>query len=175
MSEHLPRRLQKWWDLAQAAGHLHGVDACLILAIIDRESLGGEALRPRGEAGVGDAGNGLGLMQIDKRHHREFCSETMVDGSPAWANAWRNIDYGTRFLRGLLEHFTRRPYLEMCAVAAYNADVHAVDAALMELTEPATEFHQLRAVDSVTTGKNYASDVLARRDRFRRLMSLPTS
>ena len=50
----LPRRLHRWWNLAIMAEHQHGVHHLLILAVLDKETLGGEALRPKGPTGSGD-------------------------------------------------------------------------------------------------------------------------
>lgn len=165
----LPKNLYRWWDLCVAAEHLHGVESALILAILDRESLGGEALRPRGPEGLGDKGHGRGLMQIDDRYHKEFCAELMTDGSPAWANPWRNVEYGARLLHGHLERFLRRPRPTDAAIAAYNAGADAVDRVFLELTEPVTEYRERRELDNITTGQNYVTDVLRRRDNIRKL------
>lgn len=169
----LPKNLYRWWDLCVAAEHLHGVEAALTLAIIDRESLGGEALRPRGAAGLGDKGHGRGLMQIDDRYHKDFCAELMTDGTPAWANAWRNVEYGTRLLQTLLERFLRRPRPIDAAIAAYNAGPDTVDRVFLELTEPVSAFRERQELDALTTGGNYVTDVLRRRDKIRKLTVAP--
>lgn len=169
----LAPRLQPWFPLCLVAGPKHGVDHLLLLAIIDRESLCGQMLTPVGPGGVGDGGNGLGLMQIDKRHHLLFCKEKLPDGKFAWADPARNIDYGASLLGDNLRHFEKDPDPEVWAVAAYNASLKRVEQVRSLIKEPADYETKVKAADLVTTHKNYVTDCLGRRDRFRRLLSVP--
>lgn len=173
MPTRLPPRLQPWFPLCLPMEQKHGVDPLLLLAIIDRESLGGQMLIPKGPGGLGDNGQGHGLCQIDKRYHAAFCLERLEDGSMAWANPERNIDYGASILAGHLRLYEKDPDPEVWAVAAYNASLKRVGDIRMLLSEPATHEKRVKAADLVTTHRNYVSDVLGRRDRWRRLMSIP--
>jgi len=128
----------------------YGVPLSLLLAIASRESRMGLALSTDG---TGDHGNGIGIMQIDKRHHPDFTtSHNPLDHQS-------NIAYGAQYLASLIEEFngnTRR------AVAAYNGGPSKVRSAVWAGLSP----------DSVTTGGNYAADVLGRRDLISQLMGL---
>ncbi len=221
MPSRLPPRLQPWHPACVESGERRGVNACLILGVLDRESLGGEALKPRGPAGTGDAtprrwaryahradterfrrwtppreewehlfkgqswsklwpqdvclpadglGWGRGLMQPDYAapDNESFFAELMPDGTPAWKDGPRNIDIGTQKLAQLIQLFQ---FEEGLAAAAYNAGRERVLEAIAALSAPTTPEGRLRAADSVTTGKNYASDVLLRRDRFFALLA----
>lgn len=143
-----------------------GVDAYLVAAVMDRESLCGEALSPKGPEGTGDSGNGLGLMQIDRRHHGDFVAELLPNGLPAWTDASRNIEYGTRLLRDNILAFNGN---EALAVGAYNAGVAGIRRALRKAGLPSEYEAQQAVADSVTTGGNYVTDVFGRRKRFRRI------
>jgi hypothetical protein len=222
MANHLPRRLQKWWELSVMASNLHMVDACLILAVMDRESLGGEALRPKGAAGTGDwtprhwsryaeaeeevrrrvrhwqptqeeyarhikrpfegqppeicmpidgQGFGRGLMQLDwmAPANFEFLDTEHPRGGPAWANPWRNISAGAELLGKRLRQFDGDTFL---AAAAYNAGPGAVSAVLRNLTTPSSDEARHAAADKVTTGDNYASDVVGRMRNLRQMLAL---
>lgn len=54
MPERLPARVRPWWNLSIMGEHQTGVDHLLLLAVMDRESACGQALRPSGPAGTGD-------------------------------------------------------------------------------------------------------------------------
>jgi soluble lytic murein transglycosylase-like protein len=166
----LPSRLQPWWALCVEAGARHGLDPLLLLAVLDRESLGGLALKPKGPQGYGDNGHGHGLMQIDDRSHAEFLAERLSDGTPAWADPVRNIDCGARILARCLRVFDGDEFL---AAAAYNVGPHAVKGALAELTAPSDEATRRAVVERLTTGHNYPSDVLGRRSQFRIALRTP--
>lgn len=160
----LPAHLRPWRFLAESAGVRYRVDPLLILALIDRESRGGLALRPQGPQGYGDSGHGHGLMQIDDRWHAPFLAVRLDDGSPAWADPMHNTDYGTSLLRAALNAFGEDEELAACA---YNAGVGGVRRALSLLTAPSTLEAKRAAANAVTTGGDYGVDVLRRRDSFR--------
>lgn len=134
---------------AQTARRYH-VPLALLLAIASRESRMGLALSADG---TGDRGNGIGIMQIDRRYHPDFTSRHNPFDHGA------NIDYGGQYLGSLLQQFggnTTR------AAAAYNAGPESVKMAL-GTGLPA---------DSVTTGGNYAADVRLRTNLIEDLMGL---
>lgn len=161
-SRTLPARIARWRSAIAAAALARDVDPFLLAAIVDRETLGGEACRPRGAHGVGDNGNGLGLGQIDKRFHAKFAEAEFL-GQALWADAAWNLLAAATLLRSNLDRFSG---CTMQAVASYNASPARVKAAVAALPEGHTPLQRLGAVDSVTTGKDYVSDVLARRRRF---------
>jgi len=119
----------------------HNVPIALLLAIASRESNMGLALDSNW---TGDNGNGIGIMQIDRRYHTEFTGRFANNDHQA------NINYGAEFLSELIRQFNGelKP-----AVAAYNAGPSRVRTAVSSGLSP----------DMVTTGKDYASDVLRRK------------
>lgn len=157
----LPFRLERWRGFFEKAGAFFELDPLLLAAICDRESRGGEALVPTGPGGLGDNGHGHGLMQIDDRSHRAFCCQTYPDGRLVWKDAEANIQQGALILATAMRGFGGD---EVKALAAYNAGTRRVHFACAELTAPADPLAILAACDAVTTGGNYASDVLRRRD-----------
>ena len=128
-------------------GHFHeasaryNVPVSLLLAVASRESNMGLALD---KDYTGDHGFGMGIMQIDKRYHADFTN--------AYANNdhGANIDYGSRFLAGLIGRFNGEL---LPAIAAYNSGFTRVRNAINAGIHP----------DLVTTGRDYASDVLQRK------------
>ena len=123
----------------QASGR-YNIPVALLLAIASRESNMGLNLD---ENWAGDNGNGIGIMQIDRRYHAEFTDRHAGSDHPA------NITYGAHFLSGLIRKFDG----ELTpAVAAYNAGAARVRSAVSSGLHP----------DAVTTGRNYSSDVLKR-------------
>jgi soluble lytic murein transglycosylase-like protein len=160
----LPARLARWARELAAASLVTGVDPYVLAAVMDRESLGGEALRPRGVAGFGDGGHGRGLMQVDDRYHASFVGAVFGRSSGyLWQDPAFACLYGARLLEENLEAFGGDL---LPAIAAYNASAKRVRAALDSLPPDASEVARLAAVDAVTTGHNYVSDVLARRRHF---------
>jgi soluble lytic murein transglycosylase-like protein len=162
----LYKRIWPWLQPALLASKL-GVDVSLILAIMDRESNCGETLTPKGAAGVGDGGHGRGLMQIDDRAHPDLIALKLPDGSLAWENGPWNIKTGTLLLLAEIKAFTGD---EDCAVAAYNAGRHAVRRRLAELAIPRDPTKIRSALDEITTGKDYVTDVMRRRRDIRKLL-----
>ncbi|WP_409070340.1 transglycosylase SLT domain-containing protein [Aliifodinibius sp. S!AR15-10] len=130
------------------ASRRYGLPLTLLLAVASRESRMGLALDAKG---TGDHGNGIGIMQIDRRHHPGFTgAHSGLDHAP-------NIDYGAKYLGQLIGRFGGNLHQ---AVAAYNAGPTRVAQAIRAGQDP----------DRVTTGGDYARDVLARRDLIRRLL-----
>jgi soluble lytic murein transglycosylase-like protein len=146
-----------------AAEICYGVDPLLLAAVIDRESLGGDALKPKGPAGTGDGGHGRGLGQIDDRSHASFLAAKFDSGAPLWQDPTFNVLYAAKLLRKNLDRFGE----EGPAVAAYNCGPGNVRAALARLPAGASADDRLAAVDQRTAHRNYASDVLRRRDAMR--------
>lgn len=163
LSIKLPDRLARWAPQFVAAELCYGVDPLLLAAIIDRESLGGDALKPKGPAGTGDNGHGRGLGQIDDRSHVSFLSATFDGGAPLWQDPTFNVMYAAKLLRKNLDRFGD----EAAAVAAYNCGPGNVRTALARLPAGASAAERLAAVDKRTAHGNYASDVLRRRDALR--------
>jgi soluble lytic murein transglycosylase-like protein len=128
------------------------VDPNLIVAIMDRESLCGDALMPVGSPqGVGDGGHGRGLMQIDDRYHTDFCSDITL-----WGDAYQNILYGATLLRS----YQRKLGSQEMGIAAYNAGVTKVRK---------SGYTIIADLDKLTTHGDYVSDVMQRRLMFTRL------
>lgn len=131
-------------------------------AIVDRESLGGEALKPQSPAGFGDGGHGRGLAQVDDRYHESFITARFDDAvTPIWTDPTFNILYGAR----LLANAHRLTGSWLVSVAAYNAGLTRATRASRTVSGN-DELALLAALDRATTGGNYVSDVLRRRDSF---------
>src|SRR5215472_16710163 len=91
----LPYRAWRWRHEVERVSNETSMDRYLIWAVMDRESLCGDALFPKGSPqGVGDGGHGRGLMQIDDRAHISFCEDISL-----WGDAYQNILYGATLLR----------------------------------------------------------------------------
>lgn len=160
----LPIRLVRWRLQFESAAQLCAVDAATLAAICDRESRGGDALSPRGPGGTGDGGRGHGLMQVDSRYHPTFIAAVGPDGAHLWKQPNWNILYGATLLRMNLD---RLEQYYPAAIAAYNASLARVRRALDSVAMLAPEDPwRIKALDSVTTGGNYVSNVLASRAAF---------
>jgi hypothetical protein len=85
------------------------VSPWLIAAFMEQESGYGVGLRPPGPAGVGDAGHGRGLMQIDDRSHAAFLAKTDSSGRPLWTIPYENIKYGVGVLLSSIAFFKQKP------------------------------------------------------------------
>jgi soluble lytic murein transglycosylase-like protein len=143
-----PPRLEQWREPIEAAAAAYSLAPELIAAVMDRESEGGLALSPPGPAGTGDGGNGLGLMQLDRRYH------TLTEAQ--WQDPYTNISLGAEELRDNLDGLDQNL---LAAICAYNASIKRVRILMSVVDEPtAVQF------DALTTGKDYVSWVLARMD-----------
>ncbi|MCP3103132.1 transglycosylase SLT domain-containing protein [Myxococcus sp. K15C18031901] len=134
-------RLKKYAAEFEAAGKKYDLPPALLAAIASRESRAGAALDSRG---LGDNGNGFGLMQVDKRYHKP-------EGGPYSAN---HIDQAAGILKGFLNdvkkaHPDWSPEQQLRgAVAAYNSGPKNV--------------RTIQNMDVGTTGNDYSNDVWAR-------------
>lgn len=160
---HLPPRLAQWAGHIHAAASVYGLDPYLLAAVCDRESLGGEALTPKGPRGVGDEGHGRGLMQIDDRWHKGFIRAEFDDRVPLWTDPFFVFGYAARLLRRLLNRFDQDVGAALCA---YNAGEDDAIAVLKLMPPEATSAERIQRFSQRTTQKNYCSDVLRRRDGF---------
>lgn len=122
------------------AARATGINRNLLLAIASRESNMGLALDSNY---LGDGGNGMGLMQIDRRWH------------PTIAATVNPGDHGQMVLEAAYifkEELNRFDGDTYAALAAYNTGPADVKKALAAGQDP----------DRYTTGGNYAKDVLRR-------------
>lgn len=117
-------------------------------------------------------GWGRGAMQLDYADptNADFLAKKMPDGSWAWQDAGENITAGAAKLEELVRIFHGDEWL---AAAGYNAGAAHVQTALLSLSSPANERQRHAVADGLTTGGNYASDVIGRRELFRRALSVP--
>jgi soluble lytic murein transglycosylase-like protein len=171
LERRLPQRLAQWAPQMVAAHICYGVDMLLIAAIMDRESQGGEALKPRGPKGVGDGGHGRGLMQIDDRSHGMFLQARFDDKlTDVWTDPAFNILYGTR----LIARNTRMLGGNvLAAIAAYNAGPGRAGDVMRSLGPITDKQAVIAALDEVTSkgpsGRpDYVSDVMKRWENFQR-------
>jgi soluble lytic murein transglycosylase-like protein len=155
----IPYRVGQWLPQAKAAGAMFGVDPLDLLAICDRES--------NGDPNAQSPDGGLGLFQITRKFHPTFCDMVGPDGVPAWrVPAW-NAMYAAALLQHnvkLFDGVIDEPLL--AAIASYNASDRRVREKLRELSRPITREQIIHALDPLTTGGDYLSDVLSRRNSY---------
>jgi peptidoglycan hydrolase-like protein with peptidoglycan-binding domain len=134
-------RLKKYEQAFSDAGRKHGVPPALLAAICSRESRGGAILDSRG---LGDNGNGFGLMQVDFGSHKPV-------GGPY---SKEHIDQAAGILKSMLNEVKAKhpdwPAEQQLrgAVAAYNSGAGNV--------------RTQAGMDRGTTGNDYSNDVWAR-------------
>jgi len=142
MAEADSKRVLKHSEKFIAAAKQFNVPPALLAAIASRESRGGSVLKN----GFGDHGNGFGLMQVDKRHHK-------VEGLSDPFGV-EHIMQATGILRGFVDAVSKRhpdwaPERQLQgATAAYNSGVGNIQT--------------LNGMDVGTTGNDYSNDVWAR-------------
>jgi soluble lytic murein transglycosylase-like protein len=117
-----------------------GIDRNLLLAVASRESNMGMTLDNNY---LGDSGYGMGLMQVDRRHHPQFAA-SVHPGDHS-----KIVLKGAQILKEEIKRFGGNEY---AALAAYNTGASDVQYALRTGTDP----------DLFTTGKDYAKDTLSR-------------
>ncbi|XP_078067904.1 lysozyme g-like 1 isoform X2 [Mustelus asterias] len=133
-------RLNKYKTLINNVARANQIDPAIIGAIMSRESRCGNVL----ENGWGDHGNGFGLMQVDKRHHR-------IVG--AW-DSEEHITQATQILIGMIQEIAKRfpawskEQQLKGGISAYNAGPGNVQT--------------YERMDIGTTGNDYANDTVAR-------------
>lgn len=160
----LPERLSRWLMQFVTAEICYGIEVPLIAAIIDRESLGGEALDPKGPGGYGDRGHGHGLGQIDDRSHAGFLHARFWDDVRLWQDPVFNILFAARLLRANLN--ATRGDLPL-SIAAYNCGLKRAKWALFEKQSSIRdEATRIAALDSATANGNYLSDVFRRMKEY---------
>jgi len=141
--EALERAWMAAWYLKKAAG-AHGIDWRVLAAIGIRET----GFRNIGERG---GGQGRGVFQIDAGEHPDVSDAQAFD--PVWAADWAAglISDELRRFAALVDGTSLNPYAP--ALAAYNSGPKNVAGAI------ASE-NPLEALNGLTTGKNYVSNVL---------------
>lgn len=122
------------------AAALTGIDRNLLLAVADRESRMGLALDANW---LGDYGNGMGLMQVDRNAHPAFAAQH----NPR--NNRENVLKGAQILKREIDRYGGNLSY---ALAAYNCGSGGVDAVVARGLPP----------DACTTGDDYGQDVLNR-------------
>ncbi len=133
----------------------------VLMGLDSRESRFGLLLD---ENGLGDHGHGHGELQIDDRWHKDFCA------SGDWQDLGKTLDYIHRNIiipdfNSLGDHFELEGEnyapLFKATLAAYNCGAGGVKKAMNAGAD----------LDSLTTGHNYGSDVLARAQAFKEALS----
>lgn len=158
-----PKRIKRWLKEIYAAHLCYDLDPVILAALMDRESLGGDALMPQGAGGTGDDGHGLGLMQIDRRYHETFVNAICAGSNELlWRDPAFNVLYGGQLLRSNLSRSSENYHV---AVAGYNAGLSRILGAMAN--EPNIGL-SAELLDQFTTGKNYVSDVFRRAEIFKR-------
>lgn len=128
------------------AAEVFNVDRNILLAIASRESNMGIALADdwTGDFGsCGATGCGMGIMQIDRRYHKDFAATTAPN------DHFANVLKAASILKKNIHTFDGNL---KAAIAAYNAGPGSVRSALNQGLDP----------DLFTTGQDYARDVLSR-------------
>lgn len=140
-----------------------GLDPALVAAIIWQES----TFNP----GAVSRAGARGLMQVIPRTGRTLAKRLGVRyRTSALHDPEISLDFGTRYLREMLERFGGR--VER-ALAAYNAGPERVDVWVAGRPDmPADEF-----IESIpfTETRNYVMTILAGREHYRRIHSLATA
>lgn len=159
----LPDRLARYATAFAAAGAQFGIDPYLLAAVCDRESLGGEALTPKGPGGLGDNGHAHGLMAIDDRSWAQWLA------THPWWEPECNISKGAEILAANVARFEVGFFYDalFAAVAAYNAGPGNVRAALAHAPKGLPPLELRRVIDSRTAHGNYATDCFHRWESFR--------
>ncbi len=142
-----------WLEFFRKASTRYSIPLSILLAIASRET----NMRNI----KGDGGHGRGLMQIDDRYHSKFIKENQEGLDPE-----SNIDYAANLLRFNMNMVNEKlgglvPNLWKPAISGYNGS----------LTKVIKVSRAGQDSDSVTTGKNYAADVLSRSEVFDKLLT----
>jgi soluble lytic murein transglycosylase len=147
-------------DMVTAKSEEEGLDPALVAAVICQESTF--------DPGAVSRAGARGLMQVIPPTGRLLARNL---GVPYRKNALHDpatsLDFGTRYLRQMMDRFEGR--IER-ALAAYNAGPHRVDAWTAARPDiPAEEF-----IENIpfTETRNYVMTILASQEQYRRLYSL---
>jgi hypothetical protein len=139
-----------WIPLFAAAAAANDFDTDLLLAIASRET---NMQNIKGDF-HDDAFHGFGIMQVDVGTDPDFCAHwtpDQVEGS---------IQRGTKILAGKRDSLAAKTITDLKAIAAaYNTGASNVIHSVQTGQDP----------DRTTTGHDYGSDVVARRELFARL------
>ncbi|XP_072269404.1 lysozyme g-like [Pyxicephalus adspersus] len=139
-------RINKYKSKILSVAKQKEMDPSVIAGIMSRESRGGNVLKN----GWGDHGNGFGLMQIDKNSHKDlkgtWDSETHIAQATDILISMYNL-IQKKFQGQSSENILKG------AIAAYNTGSGNV--------------RNINDVDSRTTGKDYANDVVGRSQFFK--------
>lgn len=173
-------------EVIEQAAAAHSIDPFTLAALLDRETLGGTTkdLDKPGPSGTGDFGKrdpahwgselppdgrgwGRGLFQIDYSKpgspQRAWCETVAADGRCQWEVPALNADKAAELFAGKLAVLAND---YQAAICAYNAGEGSAQRALAALPPDAGPLRRVAALDAVTTGGNYVSDVLKRRDGY---------
>jgi len=167
-------KAQGWLPFFAASASRFHIAPAVLMAIASRET----NMRNI----VGDGGHGYGVMQIDDRSFPDWCH------SGAWGQPAASIDKGAEVLAGKclqISHgvgqrlsvggrqFVGKGFNErdpsavpmiLVAIACYNAGLWPYYS--YSLGEP---------IDAYTTGKNYSTDVWARKAQFEAMLAVQNS
>lgn len=150
-------------ELLRTKASEESLDPALVAAIICQESTF--------DAGAVSRAGARGLMQVIPATGRDLARDLGLSyRRVSLHNPETSLDFGTRYLRQMLDRFGGR---EERALAAYNAGPHRVDAWTAARPDiPAEEF-----IESIpfTETRNYVMIILGARDQYRRLYSLTTA
>ncbi|XP_017329511.1 lysozyme g isoform X3 [Ictalurus punctatus] len=142
-------RMNQYKTIIMKVARAKKMDPAVIAGIISRETRAGSCGSGL-VGGWGDKGNAFGLMQVDKRYH---CPAGDWDSEEHMIQA---TDILITFIKTIQEKFpdwSKEDHLKG-GIAAYNAGPGNVCS------------HE--GMDSKTTGKDYANDVVARAQWFKR-------
>ncbi|KAM9469837.1 lysozyme g-like [Clarias gariepinus] len=146
LAEHDLNKMDQYKSIIIKVARAKQMDPAVIAGIISRESRAGAVL----VNGWGDHGNGFGLMQVDKHNHTP---------RGAW-NSEEHVIQGTEILIGFIKEIQKKfpswpkEHQFKGGISAYNAGPGNV--------------RTYERMDIGTTGDDYANDVVARAQWFKR-------
>ena len=143
-------------DMILASAQCHQWAPEIVAGILSRESRFGLLL----QNGLGGAGHGHGLMQIDDRSFGPWLA------SHDWTDPATNIEQGVIILTEKYNYLSDHTELtgadlEQAAVAAYNCG----EGNVRQVVEAGDD------IDSRTTGHDYSADVLDRAAQFKEIFA----
>lgn len=136
-------RPDDYWERLKQVAKEYDIPGAVVMAICCRESNQGAALDRDGE---GDAGNGFGVMQVDRRYHKQRGS-----GDP----------YSLEHLRQGCAIFS--DYRETVAKDHPDwEDKYVLKGASVAYNSGTKNVATIKRMDKGTTGDDYGADVMAR-------------